>query len=75
LLSCVYRARLQRTTGAFYALLQKLSFDESVFCCQRSAVTTGTLTDDEFILVKNNFKPLIANVEARNRVVSTHMRL
>jgi hypothetical protein len=63
---------LQRTTGAFHVLLQKHSFDDAVLCCQRSAVAAGTITDEEFDQIKNQYKPLVADVEARNRVVRLH---
>jgi hypothetical protein len=57
----------QRTTGAFNALLAKHSFDEAVLCCQKSAVESGLLTEQEFAEVKGAMAPLL-HVEARNRV-------
>ena len=59
---------LQRTTGSFHAILQKHSFDDAVMACEKRAVADGILTESEFAAIKDSFKPLIEEVEARNRV-------
>ena len=59
---------LQRTTGSFYSILQKHSFDDAVMACEKKAVTDGILLEAEFVAIKDSFKPLIQDVEARNRV-------
>ena len=59
----------QRTTGAFHVLLQKHSFDDAVFVCQKSEVVEGRLREEDFKTILSQFKPLIEDVESRNRVV------
>ena len=57
----------QRTTGSFHVILQKHSFSDAVLVAEKRAVTEGILTDEEFKSILTQFKPLITDVEARNR--------
>ena len=58
----------QRTTGAFHAILQRHSFEDAVLVCQKSAVAAGTLTEAELKAVLAQFRPLVDDIEARNRI-------
>ena len=58
----------ERTTGAFNILLHRNSFDDAVLVAQRSAVTSGILTDLEFKAVLDAYRPLITDPESINRV-------
>jgi hypothetical protein len=59
---------VQRTTGAFFELLKRNSFEDAVFVVQKSAVVQNKLTSEEAVVIFNAFKPLVLDVEARNRV-------
>jgi hypothetical protein len=59
---------VQRTTGAFHLVLVKHSFDDAVLNVQRSQVTAGLLEEEELKTILRECKPLIADVEARNRI-------
>ena len=58
----------QRTTGALFELLKRNSFEDAVLVCEKATVAAGTLTADERSIILDAFKPLIQDVEARNRV-------
>jgi hypothetical protein len=68
LLTCPCSLCAQRTTGALFELLKRNSFEDAVLVCEKKAVTDGILTEEEFGTVKTSFKPLVVDVEARNRV-------
>ena len=58
----------QRTTGALFELLKRNSFEDAVLVCEKATVAAGTLTEEEKKTILDAFKPLIQDVEARNRV-------
>ena len=61
-------SRAQRTTGAFHMLLQRNSFDEAVLVSEKAKVDSGTLTAEEHRGILDACKPLVDDVEARNRI-------
>ena len=58
----------QRTTGAFYELLKRNSFEEAVLVVQKSALAAQLLLEAEYKPILQECKPLVQDVEARNKV-------
>jgi len=57
----------QRTTGSFKALLERLSLSESVLMVEKRSVP-GLMSETTLRVLLDAYKPLVQDVEARNRV-------
>jgi hypothetical protein len=64
---CPHSVAAQRTTGSFKALLERLSLADAVLVAEKRACP-DLMSVDELRTLLDAFKPLVDDVEARNRV-------